>query len=52
MPQDIDVTLARVVCLDPFFSPPAFRVAETAFNAGIPIVTIDCKYDNHLLRQS
>jgi sugar/nucleoside kinase (ribokinase family) len=49
MPHDIDVTEAKVVCLDPFFARPAARVAETAFNANIPVVTVDCKHDNPLL---
>jgi sugar/nucleoside kinase (ribokinase family) len=52
MPQEIDVTGAKVVCLDPFFAQPAARAAETAFNAGIPVVTVDCKYDDPLLRHT
>ena len=52
MPQEIDVTQAKVVCLDPFFALPAARVAETAFNSDIPVVTVDCKYDDPLLRHS
>lgn len=52
MPQEIDVTRAKVVCLDPFFAIPASRVAETAFNSGIPVVTVDCRYDDPLLRHS
>ncbi|NNE34782.1 MAG: carbohydrate kinase family protein [Rhodothermales bacterium] len=52
MPQDIDITEAKVVCLDPFFADPAARVAETAFNADIPVVTVDCKYDNPLLKHT
>lgn len=52
MPQEIDIAQAKVVCLDPFFAIPASRVAETAFNSGIPVVTVDCKYDDPLLRHS
>lgn len=50
MPEASDVTQARVVCLDPFFSHPASRVAQIAFEAGIPVVTVDCKHDDPLLR--
>jgi sugar/nucleoside kinase (ribokinase family) len=49
-PQEIDITEAKVVCLDPFFAKPASRVAETAFAANIPVVTVDCKHDDPLLR--
>ena len=52
MPQESDITQAKVVCLDPFFARPAARVAETAFNSSIPVVTIDCRYDDPLLRHS
>lgn len=52
IPQEIDITQAQVVCLDPFFALPAARVAETAFNSSIPVVTVDCKYDDPLLRYS
>ena len=51
MPVGRDVTEARVICLDPFFSDPASRVARIAFDAGIPVVTVDCKFDDPLLRQ-
>jgi sugar/nucleoside kinase (ribokinase family) len=49
MPQEIDITQAKVVCLDPFFAEPASRVAEIACAAGIPVVTVDCKHDDPLL---
>lgn len=52
MPEKIDIAQAKVVCLDPFFARPAACVAETAFNSGIPVVTVDCKYDNPLLRHA
>ncbi len=48
-PEETDITGAKVVCLDPFFARPASRVAETAFNAGVPVATIDCRYDDPLL---
>ena len=51
MPEASDVTQARVVCLDPFFPHPASRIAHIAFEAGIPVVTVDCKHDDPLLRQ-
>jgi sugar/nucleoside kinase (ribokinase family) len=50
MPHETDIAEAKVVCLDPFFEIPAAQVAETAFSANIPVVTVDCKYDNPLLR--
>ena len=52
MPQESDIRQAKVVCLDPFFGPPAARAAETAFNSSIPVVTVDCRYDDPLLRHS
>lgn len=52
MPQENDITQAKVVCLDPFFGRPASRVAETAFNSDIPVVTIDCRYDAPLLKHT
>ena len=48
-PQESDVTQAKVICLDPFFADPASRISETAFNSGIPVVTIDCRYDDPIL---
>jgi len=51
-PQDSDITQAKVICLDPFFAQPASRIAEIAYNAGIPVVTVDCQYDNPLLRHT
>lgn len=51
-PEEGDVTGAKVVCLDPFFAQPASRVAEIAFDASIPVVTVDCRYDNPLLRHT
>ena len=50
MPRAIDITQAKVVCLDPFFADPASRVAKTAFEAAIPVVTVDSKFDNPLLK--
>lgn len=49
-PIDEDVARARVVCLDPFFTRPASRVAEVAFNAKVPVVTVDCRDDEPLLQ--
>lgn len=50
MPKSEDVRQARIVCLDPFFNQASLRVAEIASDAGVPIVTIDCLYDDPLLR--
>lgn len=52
MPQDEDVTQAKVVCLDPFFKEASSRVAELAYGAGIPVVTVDCQYDDRILRHT
>lgn len=49
MPKDSDVRQARIVCLDPFFAQPAAQVARIAFSADIPVVTVDCMYDDPLL---
>jgi sulfofructose kinase len=51
VPQEEDITAAKVVCLDPFFREASARVAEIACDAGIPVVTVDCSYDAPLLRQ-
>jgi sulfofructose kinase len=42
MPVEDDIRRSRVVCLDPFFGRASNRVAEVAFDAGIPVVTVDC----------
>lgn len=52
IPQESDITQAKVICLDPFFAQPASRVAEIAFNSGIPVVTVDCRHDDPLLRHT
>ncbi len=49
VPHEEDVTAAKVVCLDPFFAEPALRAARTASEAGIPVVTVDCRHDSPLL---
>ena len=51
-PRDEDVTAAKVVCLDPFFSKPAARCAQVAFDAGIPVITVDCPFDDPLLKHT
>ncbi len=51
-PREEDVTRAKVVCLDPYFAKPASKVAEVAFDAGIPVVVVDCQHDNPLLKHS
>jgi sugar/nucleoside kinase (ribokinase family) len=51
-PDESDITQAKVVCLDPFFARPASRVAAIAFDAAIPVVTVDCPYDDPLLEHT
>jgi sugar/nucleoside kinase (ribokinase family) len=51
-PQESDIVRSKVVSLDPFFAQPALRAAQIASKAGIPVVTVDCKYDDALLRLS
>jgi sugar/nucleoside kinase (ribokinase family) len=52
MPEEDDITQAKVVCLDPFFAEPAGRVAAIARQSDIPVVTVDCRYDDALLRHT
>lgn len=49
-PQEEDVVQAKVVCLDPFFKEASRRVAEISHHAGIPAVSVDCLYDDPLLK--
>ena len=49
-PQEEDVLQAKVVCLDPFFKDASRRVAEISHHAGIPAVSVDCLYDDPLLK--
>lgn len=49
MPVDSDIKEAKVVCLDPFFTEPAAYVGKVAFEANVPVVTVDCRVDNPLL---
>ena len=51
-PETSDIVQAKVVCLDPFFAQPAARVAVTAFDADIPVVTVDCRCDDPVLRHT
>ncbi|MDJ0918389.1 MAG: PfkB family carbohydrate kinase [Woeseiaceae bacterium] len=44
-----DIVGAAVVCLDPFFVEQATRAAKIAFDADVPVVTVDCKTDDELL---
>ena len=48
-PDEQAIRNARVLCLDPFFKTASARAAELAFQAGIPVVTIDCRYDEALV---
>lgn len=49
LPRESDVTQARAVCLDPFFAEASLRAGEIAADAGIPVVTTDCRHDDPLL---
>lgn len=49
-PNADDVVQSKVVCLDPFFKEASRKVAEIGFDAGIPVVAVDCLYDDPLLR--
>ena len=40
-PEESDIAQAQVACLDPFFAEPASRVADIAFHANIPVVTVN-----------
>lgn len=51
-PDANDISRAKVVCLDPFFSRPAVQVAEIASGSGIPVVLVDCRHDDLLLKNS
>lgn len=51
-PEESDITQAKVICLDPFFAEPASRVAHIAHHADIPVVTVDCRYDDPLLKHT
>ena len=51
-PTEEDVTAARAICLDPFFGEASARAAEIGFKAGIPVITVDCRYDDPLLRHT
>ena len=49
VPDEDDVTRAKVICLDPFFKDASFRAADIGYQAGIPVVTVDCPFDDPLL---
>lgn len=51
-PHQEDVTQAKVICLDPFFKEASSRVAEIGARAGIPVITVDCGYDDPLLKHA
>lgn len=51
-PQESDIVQAKVICLDPFFVRPAHRVAKIASGANIPVVTVDCRSDDPLLKHT
>lgn len=49
-PHEDDVTRAKAICLDPFFKAASYKAAETGARAGIPVITVDCRYDDPLLK--
>lgn len=51
-PHEDDVTRAKAICLDPFFKEASFRVAELGARADIPVITVDCSYDDPLLKHT
>lgn len=51
-PQESDIIGAKVVCLDPFFKDAASQAARIAFQAGVPVVTVDSRFDEPLLRHA
>ena len=52
VPRETDVTRTKVVCLYPCFALSMFSTADTEFTSSIPTVTVDCEYDDPLLRCS
>ena len=51
-PTAADLAGCRVAAIDPFFGQTSEDAARLCVAAGIPYVTIDCKHDNSLARQS
>ena len=49
IPDETDITQAKVVCLDPFFKDASLRAGKVGSRAGIPVVTVDCLFDDALL---
>lgn len=52
MPVADDIRQASIVCLDPFFTAASLRAAEIASDSGIPVVTVDCLFDDPLLQHA
>lgn len=52
MPHEDDITQAKAVCLDPFFREASSRVAEIGYRSGVPVITVDCRYDDPLLQHT
>ena len=52
-PPDADaIRQARVLCLDPFFGEASLAAADAASAAAVPIVTIDCAFDDPVARRA
>lgn len=52
IPDKSDIAGASVICLDPFFGAASAQVARYGAEAGIPVVTVDCRYDDPLVGDS
>ena len=51
-PDEQSILNAKVLCLDPFFGEQSLTAARIAGGAGVPVVTVDCSYDDPLLEHS
>lgn len=49
-PHEDDVRQAKAICLDPFFKEASYRAAEIGAGADIPVITVDCRYDDPILK--
>lgn len=51
-PDEDDIRRAKAICLDPFFKDASSMVAAIAAGEGIPVITVDCRHDDPLLRHA
>lgn len=52
IPVKVDISSARVVCLDPFFNKESLLVAQYAKQKGVPYVTVDCQHSDKILQDA